>query len=342
MTTRYTFGVEFEVVLPRDTPTHAFAAERLALITTLPVTTASRTGRVDASSQAWRIVHDGSIRGGISAEIVSPVLRGEEGLAQVKKIADALQAMGAVANASCGFHVHVGGLRGTDLSFFKNLVKLYARFEPVIDTLMPVSRRGNANTYCRSVNANRDIDAATSFESLVTAATGLPATNYGARFFKLNLVAYRKHRTVEFRQHAGTVDSAKAIAWIKTCLRMVEAAASGKTGDAPAPAPSSFDHFPKEKTRRVAAMITRPEGATRAECMEGTGWGVLSVGKHAAIAGIQIREVKVRGVVRYFAIATVNCPVAIDLESFAALIGSTPEESAFLARRRAELNGGGA
>jgi hypothetical protein len=340
MTTRYTFGVEFEVVLPNHTASHVDAARRLSTITGLPVTIASRTGRVDASSQAWRIVHDGSIRGGIGAELVSPVLRGDDGLAQVKKIADALQVIGATANSTCGFHVHVGGLRAADLSFFRNLVKLYAKFEPVIDTLMPVSRRGNANTYCRSVDAqavaNRGIDAATSFESLVFAATGLPATDYSARFFKLNLVAFRKHRTVEFRQHAGTVDSAKAIAWIKTCLRMVEAAANGKTGEGAAPAPESFATLPT-KARKVAEYVTRPEGATRREILEGTDWAALSVNRQARVAGIQVREVRVRGESRFYAEATVASPV--DLDSFVSLIGATPEESAFLAQRRAQING---
>jgi hypothetical protein len=341
MTTRYTFGVEFEVVLPSDTASHHVAAQRLALITALPVITGSRTATTRQDAPEWRIVSDGSIRGGAGAEFVSPVLRGDEGIAQVKKIADALQVMGATANGSCGFHVHVGGVRGADLGFFKRLVKLYARFEPVIDSFMPPSRRGNSNTYCRGLSAANvaAVDNADSFDRLIQAATGLPASTYNARFFKLNLVAFRKHRTVEFRQHAGTVDSAKAIAWIKTCLRMVAAAAAGKTGDATAaPAPESFAALPA-KARKVAEFVTRPEGATRREIIEGTDWAALSVNRQARLAGITLREIRSRGESRFYATATVASPVAVDLESFAALIEAPAEDAAYLAQRRDRFNG---
>jgi hypothetical protein len=340
MSTRYTFGVEFEIVLPSDTASHSAAAQRLALITGLPVITGSRTATTRQDAPEWRVVSDASIRGGAGAELVSPVLRGEDGFSQVKKIADALQVIGAIANASCGFHVHVGGVRGADLGFFKRLVKLYARFEPVIDSFMPPSRRGNSNTYCRGLSAANvaAVDNADSFDRLIHAATGLPASTYSARFFKLNLVAFRKHRTVEFRQHAGTVDSAKAIAWIRTCLRMVAAAAAGKSGEASAaPAPESFASLPA-KTRKVAEYVTRPEGATRREIIEGTDWAALSVNRQARLAGITLREIRVRGESRFYATATVAAPVAVDLDSFATLIEATPEESAYLAERRARFS----
>ena len=55
---------------------------------------------------------DGSLRTRVrryqGVEIVSPVLRGGDGLEQVRKVADLLNRMDAHVNATCGLHVHVG------------------------------------------------------------------------------------------------------------------------------------------------------------------------------------------------------------------------------------------
>ena len=58
--------------------------------------------------------------------------------------------MGATANRSCGYHVH---LDAADLtaSDIRAIVTRYADHESEIDAFMPPSRRGNANTYCGSV-----------------------------------------------------------------------------------------------------------------------------------------------------------------------------------------------
>ena len=59
----------------------------------------------------WTAENDGSINnghGGHKCEIVSPILKGPEGLAQVAEVARILEAKGHSVNASCGVHVHVG------------------------------------------------------------------------------------------------------------------------------------------------------------------------------------------------------------------------------------------
>jgi hypothetical protein len=43
----------------------------------------------------------------------------------------------------------------------------------------------------------------------------------------LNLVAFEKHGTVEFRLHQGTLNGAKIERWTRLCVRLVEIAASG-------------------------------------------------------------------------------------------------------------------
>jgi hypothetical protein len=340
-----TFGAEFEVILPASLASHSNAAREIARLSGLEVIPAARVGRADRDSQAFRVVHDGSVHGaGLSAEFVSPVLRGQEGLDKITKFAQTLAAIGATVNQSCGFHVHVGGFRA-QLPFFKNLVKLYSKFEVAIDTVMPASRRGNVQNYCKSIArvSPQAIDAATSIDGIILAATGHRSSDYSARFYKLNLAAFSKHTTVEFRQHAGTVDAAKAVAWIKTCLRIVAAAEQGKSGHVTAT--GDFRALPI-KAKTVAELITRPQGATRAEVLQVLSavdpiYRTISVRRQAQIAGLTLRAERARGErhERFFAsvngAATVEVPAT--LSGLFALISAPAEEASFFATRAAQL-----
>jgi hypothetical protein len=339
-----TFGAEFEVILPAHF-SHQSAGRELSRITGITVRPSLRNETVSRASRDFRIVQDSSVRGaGTAAEFVSPILSGQEGLETVAKFAQALAAIGATVNQSCGFHVHVGGFR-PQLPFFKNLVKLYSKFEVAIDTVMPASRRGNVHNLIRSVSrvSPQAIDAATSIDGIITAATGLPANEYSARFFKLNLASFKKHTTVEFRQHAGTVDAAKAVAWIKTCLRIVAAAEQGKSGHVTAT--GDFRALPI-KAKTVAELITRPEGATRAEVLTVLSavdpiYRTISVRRQAQIAGLTLRAERARGErhERFFAsvdgAATVDVPAT--LSGLFALIAAPAEEASFFETRAAQL-----
>ncbi|SRR5579883_1894191 len=169
----------------------------------------------------WKVITDNSISGTNGFEVVSPVLQGEEGLRQVRVVMQTLTAIGAKVNKSCGMHVHFGA-SNLNLQHFKNLFKHYVKFEDVLDAMMPQSRRGSNNVYCKSLLERFDrgsrtrsinwafevIDNANSLEGLYEAVTGRD------RYFKLNLLSFWRHGTIEFRQHAGTVDADKACNWV--------------------------------------------------------------------------------------------------------------------------------
>lgn len=170
----------------------------------------------------WKIVSDSSVRAnrnqnGSGWELVSPILKGRDGLEQIKKVCKALKIAGAAVNRSCGLHVHHDAADFTT-NTFKNLIRLYARFEPVIDSLVSQSRRGNNNRYCKSL-AELNIDEIMKQKDLYN-ITAL----YGNRYRKLNLQSYITHGTVEFRQHQGTIDADKIINWIKLTQAMVQRA----------------------------------------------------------------------------------------------------------------------
>jgi hypothetical protein len=48
------------------------------------------------------------------------------------------------------------------------------------------------------------------------------------RYYKLNMTAFWRHRTIEFRQHSGTVDADKAINWIRLLIQFVNRAAKSR------------------------------------------------------------------------------------------------------------------
>lgn len=168
----------------------------------------------------WKIVSDGSIQGNDALELVSPILQGEAGLAELNKVCDVLVRIGAKLNRSVGAHAHHSFEDiGEDIAIWRNLFHNYATLEPLIDGFMPASRRGDANTYCRSMRVSnwaQKIANATDLRGMEMAVTR------ACRYFKLNVQAYWRHKTAEFRQHGGTVEYQKIANWVLFTSRLIE------------------------------------------------------------------------------------------------------------------------
>jgi hypothetical protein len=229
----FTFGVEIECYL-RNNSTH----EEMARIL--------REAGVNATTEMynhhrrdwWKLVTDGSLNDyRTGCELVSPVLRGAAGIAEMRKVCQVVEQAGARIRRSCGFHVHIG-MADQPVTTWRNLLRLYGHFEGSVDSFTSRSRRGTGNVYCKSTrNALRmnevAVNSAETVESLARAYAP-DSSNYSRgvdRFFKVNMASFWRHGTVEFRQHQGTVDADKAEHWVKFCLRMVAAAQAGVTPD---------------------------------------------------------------------------------------------------------------
>jgi hypothetical protein len=233
---QFTFGVEIECYLPRGTSRYDMTAILQASGVNSEVEAYNHFRRGH-----WKVVTDGSLgdydRG---CEVVSPILRGRAGIEEMRKVCKMLDEKGCTVRRQCGFHVHVGA-RERDVNFFRNLLNLYGHYEGAIDTITSRSRRGNANNYCRSTREQlaarkRQIDGAVTIMDLAGAYAGNPYSRSHHfldfnRFLKVNLAAYWRHGTVEFRQHQGTISADKAEHWVKVCLRIVSAAVAGATPD---------------------------------------------------------------------------------------------------------------
>jgi hypothetical protein len=220
------FGIELEL----------FGVTRVQVKETLTaIGVDSWISGAEIRNAGWKITTDSSIHlpnwrrtpRGEGVELVSPILSGRDGLLEVKKVVKAIQRAGAKVNKSCGFHVHVDA-RDLSGSTMINALRRYAQNERQIDTFMPPSRQVNANTYCRTT-----IELAARFLGHETSTAQNIAnlaydeqytgTGYiGGRYHKLNLCAWLRHGTVEFRHHSSTVNYKKVINWIMFCVNFME------------------------------------------------------------------------------------------------------------------------
>ena len=175
----------------------------------------------------WKIVSDGSVHGNTtySDELVSPPLRGREGLAELKKVMDVLNRIGAV-NRTCSVHIHhdIHDYKGNDL--FK-VVWFYTVFEDTLDSLFPKSRRKNNNYYCGSVRDKLNAVRFRKYYEQHKRKERLSLYDVNDvfdydRYVKINLKSIVDHGTLEFRQHAGSLEFEKVYNWILLSQRIVE------------------------------------------------------------------------------------------------------------------------
>lgn len=155
----------------------------------------------------WKLVTDSSLSGNYTFELVSPVLEGEVGLQEIKKVCWVLDACGVKVNASCGLHIHFDAANFS-LQTWKNIAISYKHIESVIDKFMPESRRNNR--YCRSLReiTEQNVNNAQSIIALQEIAFE------NTRYFKVNPQSYSRHKTIEFRQHAGSINYDKISNWV--------------------------------------------------------------------------------------------------------------------------------
>lgn len=169
----------------------------------------------------WKIVTDGSVTGN-ALELVSPILKGRDGLNQLEKLLKALNEVGAKVDKTCGIHVH-HGVDDYTADHMKNLFVTVLKFEDVLDSFVPESRRANNNQYCRSIATMYYNNKEKTIAKLLAAKTmsDLESILYD-RYLKLNFKAYLRHGTIEFRQHAGSTDFEKISNWVKLTQHMVD------------------------------------------------------------------------------------------------------------------------
>lgn len=223
----FTFGVELEFILGAGV-----SRDELARRISAAGINCTSEGYNHTTGSNWKITTDGSVDPYYVSgfEIVSPILRGDDGFRQTQIVCDILKNAGCKVNKKCGLHVHVGA-SDWQLPTFKNLMLLYKQAEPSIDSFMAPSRRLSNNGFARSLRINTaQLAAAHTMDDVARACGQTPGRAHvrgSGRYYKINLQSYWQHGTVEFRHHQGTIEADKVINWTKLCLRMCLAARQG-------------------------------------------------------------------------------------------------------------------
>ena len=160
----------------------------------------------------WKLVTDSSLSGNDTFELLSPILVGETGLRELEKVCWVRDLCDVKVNESCGLHVYIDAT-GFNMENWRSLALSCKHLEPVIDGFMPASRRDNR--YCRGLGHVSDemIRSARTVDEL--------KGRIGDRYHKVNLEAYSRHKTVEFRQHSGTTNFTKMRNWVLFLHKLV-------------------------------------------------------------------------------------------------------------------------
>ena len=172
------------------------------------------------NSGQWKMMRDGSLTGQTcthsgkgNIELVSPILTGAAGVAQINRLLTGLKRTGATVDRSCGTHISVGlngKARWEAMSVAKKaevanrIVRFYQHFLPVFDGISP---------NCRSAHGNSYVGRLGEVYSDGRASVG--------RMSAINLAQYITYGRIEFRQPGYTIDKANIGRWLKLINHMV-------------------------------------------------------------------------------------------------------------------------
>ena len=198
------FGVEVECYLPTGTIEALGGYHHGLQVAWLP--------------NGWNGQSDSSLShcpdGYRAAEIVSPILSGEEGLAQVWFTLEAIKELNGVVNNTCGLHVHVDGRTLTSRNV-KDIKAAFVTYEKAFYGLSGTeAARRFGSTYCRN-----------------SSQWGTDETNDRAdRYRSLNLTNWHnldRKKTVEVRVWAGTLEAERVVTAVYMAVALVVSVVNG-------------------------------------------------------------------------------------------------------------------
>lgn len=197
----------------------------------------------DRRGRKWKAMSDGSIHterkvngekvradSSYSCEVVTPILKYED-MEDLQNVVRALRQAGAMANSSCGIHVHVDGKNHTPESLTRLMNFAIGRQDLFYEALEIGDR---STRWCKKMNKAlfkaMKADQEKTKESLERIwysslndgyAGGISHDHYNSsRYHGVNLHAYFTKGTVEFRLFNGTTHAGKIKAYVQFCLAM--------------------------------------------------------------------------------------------------------------------------
>lgn len=195
------FGVEVECFVPS------------AVARRFPAGGYHRGSQLPQTPDGWNGQRDGSIRPELDhspVEVVSPVLAGEEGLAEVFYMLETLKAAGAKVNGSTGLHVHVDASHLTRQQV-QDLKATFRVYEKAFYGLSgdTAEARWHNTTYC--ARSDRWTGDRNRYQSLNVSNVGCTGKN-----------------TVEVRVFGGNIDAEYVVTAIHMAVSIVAGIINGQ------------------------------------------------------------------------------------------------------------------
>lgn len=190
-------------------------------------TTCTTCGATVRGYRHWKLETDSSATRGMrnagayahhqGGELVSPVLSGQAGLDEVKRVLEALRSVGARVDSKHGMHTHLGvGDLGNHARY--DLLRMWAFYEDQLFGL--VSRSRQNNMYCQRLARRSDL--ATRCDQLRRGGSVIASHTDALNLSKLPTIG-----TAEVRIHQGTLNGKKATMWVRLMVAFTDAVAAG-------------------------------------------------------------------------------------------------------------------
>ena len=158
-----------------------------------------------------QIKGDGSVSN-LGMEICTAPAKGFAFIRQLRELCDIFKKFGAKADNSCGLHVHVD-FRGYDN--VRVFSKILSDFSKIQNDLFAISGNRRDSTYCSPISPN-DIET---FNNRLHSGNLKDILyhydSYVGRYRALNIIAFKRHGTIENRMHQGEVNFEKIMSWVK-------------------------------------------------------------------------------------------------------------------------------
>lgn len=212
-----TFGIEIECIgLSCTQAENALSNAGISVV---------NNGYTHAVLPEWKVVPDGSLnsRNG-SCEVVSPILRGQDGMNQVRTVMMILRTAGASVNVSCGMHIHLG-VEHFSPQQLGNIVLAHQQWQIGFDAFITPKRQVFRSTYA----GKRSFNEADGLARMIARCSDNDEikrlVGNGRRYVNLNTVSFKKYGTYEVRNHQGSLNGMNATAWIAFNQAFIQAVA---------------------------------------------------------------------------------------------------------------------
>lgn len=235
------FGVEIEFTGISRATAAKVVAEELNTSIVGPARDAYYTRKMkDSQGRTWKVMRDSSIRPARKSgdetmdeyrvEFVTPPLNYED-IELLQKIVRKFKSEGAVANSSCGIHVHVDGANHNAESLRRLVGFVVARQDLIYEALKVGDRKYQ---WCKPLNkklltemkkekniTKLDAEKIWYSEANDNYFGGVSYAHYNStRYHGINLHSFFSKGTVEFRLFNSTLHAGKIKAYVQFCLAL--------------------------------------------------------------------------------------------------------------------------